>query len=156
MGSKHCDRRCPTYGHDLLDESWGKESNRGPQYYEQRTQWATNDQSRARWPLSSDKHPPALGQQPSGFTRIHWAIGSSYYPLWGHGETVWGKLLACLHKAVEHLASQLEDKRIPLSHQDEGGLDKGTSLQTIDEKSAGQLDWPEIQSSFSFGIARRS
>ena len=63
---------------------------------------------------------------------------------------------ACLYKAVEHTASQLEDKGIPLSHQDEGSLGKGTSIQTVDVESAGQLDWPEIQSSFAFRIARRS
>jgi len=45
---------------------------------------------------------------------------------------------------MEDTTSQLEDKRIPLSHQDEGGLGKGTSIQTIDAKSAGQLDQPEI------------
>ena len=57
---------------------------------------------------------------------------------------------------MEHTTSELEDKGIPLSHQDEGSLGKGTSLQTVDAESAGQLDCPEIQSSFAFGIAIRS
>ena len=56
---------------------------------------------------------------------------------------------------MEDPTPQLADQRIPFSHKAKGGIEKSATVQALQAKAEGQLDWPQTESSTPIRHARR-
>ena len=60
-----------------------------------------------------------------------------------------------MYEEMEHLTTQSTDQGISFPNEDEGGTKEGADVQALNAEAAGQLDWPQTESTTTVRHARR-